>query len=58
MFQCAVNRKYIPESPTSRAKHFDEYRERLLKRMLTAEEEQRILAVAPTYLRVGIILLV
>ena len=58
MFQFAVDRKYIPESPASRVKHFDERRERPVKRMLTAEEEQRILAVAPTYLRVGIILLV
>jgi integrase len=58
MFQFAVSRKYIPESPASRVKHFDERRERPIKRMLTAEEEQRILAVAPPYLRVGIILLV
>ena len=39
-------------------KHFDERRERPIKRMLTPEEEQRILEVAPPYLRVGIILLV
>ena len=58
MFQFAVTRKYIPESPASGVNHFEERRERPTKRMLTAEEEQRILAVAPPYLRVGIILLV
>jgi integrase len=57
MFEFAVNRKYIPESPAARVKHFDERRERPVKRMLTVEEEQRILEVAPPYLRVGIILL-
>ena len=42
----------------SRVKHFDERRERPIKRMLTPEEEQKILAAAPPYLRVGIVLLV
>lgn len=58
MFEFAVNRKYIAESPAAGVKHFDERRERPAKRMLTAEEEQRILETAPPYLRVAIILLV
>jgi integrase len=58
MFQFAVTRRYISESPAARVKHFDERRERPAKRMLTVEQEQKILAIAPPYLRVGIILLV
>jgi integrase len=58
MFEFAVNRKYIAESPAAGVKHFDERRERPTKRMLTVEEEQRILAAAPPHLRVAIILLV
>ena len=58
IFQFAVSRKYIAESPASGVKHFDESRERPLKRMLSAEEEQRILQAAPPYLRVAIVLLV
>jgi integrase len=58
MFQFAVSRKYIPENPASAVRYFDERRERPIKRMLTVEEEQRILGAAPPYLRVGILLLV
>ena len=58
IFQFALKRKYIGENPTSGVKHFDERRERPSKRMLTVEQEQRILEVAPPYLRVAIILLV
>jgi integrase len=58
MLQFAVARKYIPENPASQVKHFDERRERPIKRMLSPEEELKILAAAPAYLRVGIILLV
>ncbi len=58
MLQFALDRKYIPDNPASRVKHFDERRERPIKRMLNAEEEQKILAAAPPYLRIGIILLV
>lgn len=58
MFEFAVRRKYVPENPASGVRHFDERRERPVKRMLTVEEEQRILEAAPPYLRVGIVLLV
>jgi len=58
MFQFAVTRKYIAENPASGIRQFDERRERPTKRMLTVEEEQRILDAAPTSLRVAIILLV
>jgi integrase len=58
MFQFAITRKYITESPAAGVKHFDERRERPVKRMLTVEEEQRILEAAPPHLRVAIILLV
>ena len=57
MFEYAVNRKYLPENPAAGVKHFDERRERPTKRMLTLEEEQRILEKAPPYLRVAIVLL-
>lgn len=57
MFEYAVARKYIPENPAVGVKHFDERRERPAKRMLTLEEEQRILEKAPPYLRVAIVLL-
>src|SRR5208337_3496333 len=53
----AVRRKYIPENPAVAVKHFNELRERPVRRMLTVEEEQRIMEVAPVYLRVAIILL-
>lgn len=53
----AVKRKYIPENPASTVKHFNELRERPVRRMLTVEEEQRILDAAPPHLRVAIILL-
>jgi hypothetical protein len=56
MFQFTITRKYITESPAGGVKHFDERRERPVKRMLTVEEEQRILEVAPPHLRVAIIL--
>lgn len=53
----AVKRKYVAENAASTVKHFNELRERPVRRMLTVEEEQRILAAAPPYLRVAIILL-
>jgi len=58
MFQFAITRKYITESPAAGVKHFNERRERPVKRMLTVEEEQWILEAAPPHLRVAIILLV
>ena len=57
IFQFALKRKYIGENPTSGVKHFDERHERPSKRMLTVEEEHRILE-APPHLRVAIVLLV
>ena len=57
MFNFAIERKYISENPASRVKPFDERRERPAKRMLSLEDEQRILENAPPYLRVAIILL-
>ena len=57
MLEYAVSRKYLAENPASGVKHFDERRERPTKRMLALEEEQRILANAPPYLRVAIVLL-
>jgi integrase len=53
----ATQRKYIPENPAAAVKHFNELRERPVRRMLTLEEEQRIIEAAPPYLRVAIILL-
>ena len=53
----AVKRKYIPENPAAAVKHFNELRERPTRRMLTVEEELRILEAAPPHLRVAIILL-
>jgi hypothetical protein len=53
----ACKRKYIPENPASSVKHFNELRERPVRRMLTVEEEHRILAAAPPHLRVAIVLL-
>ena len=58
IFQFALKRKYIGENPTSDVKHFNERRERPSKRMLTVEEEHRILEAAPPHLRVAIVLLV
>jgi integrase len=58
IFQFAITRKYITESPAAGVKHFDERRERPAKRMLAVDEEQRILEAAPPHLRVAIILLV
>jgi integrase len=58
IFQFALKRKYIGENPTSDVKHFDERHERPSKRMLTVEEEHRILEAAPPHLRVAIVLLV
>jgi integrase len=57
VFDLAVKRKYIPENPAAAVKHFNELRERPVRRMLTVEEELRILEAAPPYLRVAIILL-
>jgi integrase len=53
----AVQREYIAGNPAAKVKHFNELRERPVRRMLTLEEEQRILEAAPPYLRVAIILL-
>jgi len=58
IFQFALKRKYIGENPTSGVKHFDERHERPSKKMLTVEEEHRILEAAPQHLRVAIVLLV
>ncbi|HXN65076.1 MAG TPA: site-specific integrase [Candidatus Acidoferrales bacterium] len=58
MFQFAITRKYVTENPATGVRHFDERRERPAKRMLTADEEQRIVDAAPPHLRVAIILLV
>jgi len=58
MFEFAVNRKYIAENPAAGVKHFDERRERPSRRMLTVDEEQRILGAASPHLRVAIVLLV
>ena len=57
MLNFAVERKYISENPASRVKPFDERRERPPKRMLSLEDERRILDNAPPYLRVAIVLL-
>src|SRR5215469_3003337 len=56
MFNFAIERKYIVENPARGVKTFDERRERPAKRMLSLEEEQRILRNAPPYLRVAIVL--
>ena len=53
----AVKRKYIPENPASTVKHFNELRDRPVRRMLTVKEEHSILEAAPPHLRVAIILL-
>jgi integrase len=58
IFQFALKRKYIGENPTSDVKHFNERQERPSKRMLTVDEEHRILEAAPPHLRVAIVLLV
>ena len=57
MLDFAVKRKYIAESPAAQVKHFNELRERPTRRMLTLDEERRILDAAPPHLRVAIILL-
>lgn len=57
LLDLACKRKYIPENPASSVKHFNELRERPVRRMLTVEEEQRILEAAPPHLRVAIVLL-
>ncbi|HYY72644.1 MAG TPA: tyrosine-type recombinase/integrase [Candidatus Bathyarchaeia archaeon] len=53
----ATQRKYIPENPAEAVKHFNEFRDRPVRKMLTLEEERRILEAAQPYLRVAIILL-
>ena len=58
IFQFALRRKYIGENPTSGVKHFNERIERPSKRMLTVDDEHRILEAAPPHLRVAIVLLV
>lgn len=58
IFQFALRRKYIGENPTAGVKHFNERIERPTKRMLTVEDEHRILEAAPPHLRVAIVLLV
>jgi len=57
LFNFAIECKYIVENPARGVKPFDERRERPAKRMLSLEEEQRILRNAPPYLRVAIVLL-
>ena len=57
MLDFATKRRYIAENPAAEVKHFNELRERPTRRMLTLEEERRILDAAPVYLRVAIILL-
>ena len=57
MLDFATKRRYIVENPPAEVKHFNELRERPTRRMLTLEEEGRILDAAPVYLRVAIILL-
>ncbi len=57
VLELAVKRRYIPENSASAVKHFSELRDRPVRRMLTVEEELRILEAAPPYLRVAIILL-
>jgi len=52
----ANHRKYILENPATMVKHFNELRDRPIRRMLTVNEEQLILEVA-THLRVVMILL-
>lgn len=58
IFQFALKRKYIGENPTSGVKQFNERNERPTKRMLSVEDERRILEAAPPHLRVAIVLLV
>jgi len=43
----AIMRKYIPENPAAAVQHFNELRDRPIRRMLTVEEELRILEAAP-----------
>ena len=57
MFNFAIQRKYLSENPTKGVKQLDERRDRPAKRMVTVEEEQRILEYAPAYLRIAIVLL-
>jgi integrase len=57
MLDFAMKRKYIAENPAAQVKHFNELRERPTRRMLTLDEEKRILDAAPVHLRVAIILL-
>jgi integrase len=45
------------QNPAAEVKHFNELRERPTRRMLTLDEEKRILDAAPVHLRVAIILL-
>lgn len=58
MFEFALKRKYIGENPTAGVKHFNERTDRPTKRMLTVEDEHRVLEAAPPHLRVAIVLLV
>jgi hypothetical protein len=57
MLDFAAKRRYFAENPAVEVKHFNELRERPTRRMLTLEEERRILDAAPVFLRVAIILL-
>jgi integrase len=57
MLDFATKQRYIAENPASEVKHFNELREKPIRRMLTLDEERRILDAAPVYLRVAIILL-
>ncbi len=58
LLDLAVRRQYISDNPARAVKHFNELRERPNKKMLTLDQENRILQVASPHLRVGIILLV
>ena len=57
MLDFAMKIKYLAENPAAEVKHFNELRERPTRRMLTLDEEKRILGAAPVHLRVAIILL-
>lgn len=57
MFNFTIERRYLSDDPTSHVRPFDERRERPAMRMLSLEDEQRILENSPPYLRVAIVLL-
>src|SRR5260370_35321070 len=57
MLNFAIERKYISENPASRVRPFDELRDRPATRMLSLDDEQRILKNAPPYLTEATVLL-